>query len=65
MSKDDFDDRMKLYEMSEAGRKLMPILPALARIIQGSQDARPTPFFNHYFFSSNKLKKVAAVTDTF
>lgn len=29
---DDFGDRMKLYEMAEAGRKLMPLLPALARI---------------------------------
>jgi tRNA(His) guanylyltransferase len=29
---DDFGDRMKLYEMSEAGRKLMPLLPVIARL---------------------------------
>lgn len=28
----EFGDRMKQYEMAEAGRKLMPLLPALARI---------------------------------
>lgn len=30
--KDDLGDRMKLYESMEAGRRLMPLLPALARI---------------------------------
>ena len=30
--KDDFGDRMKLYEMSEAGRKFMPLLPVVARL---------------------------------
>ncbi len=30
--KDDFGDRMKVYEMAEAGRRLMPLLPAFARI---------------------------------
>lgn len=30
--KDDLGDRMKMYERSEAGRRLMPLLPALARI---------------------------------
>lgn len=30
--KDAFGDRMKLYEMAEAGRKLMPLLPVMARI---------------------------------
>lgn len=30
--KDDLGDRMKLYEGMEAGRRLMPLLPALARI---------------------------------
>lgn len=30
--KDDLGDRMKLYEIAEAGRRLMPLLPALARI---------------------------------
>lgn len=30
--KDDLGDRMKLYEGAEAGRRLMPLLPALARI---------------------------------
>jgi tRNA(His) 5'-end guanylyltransferase len=30
--KDDLGDRMKLYEMAEAGRKLLPLLPALARL---------------------------------
>lgn len=29
---DDFGDRMKMYEMAEAGRKLMPLLPVIARI---------------------------------
>ncbi len=29
---DDFGDRMKLYEMAEAGRRLMPLLPIMARI---------------------------------
>lgn len=31
-TKDEFGDRMKLYEMSEAGRKLMPLLPVIARL---------------------------------
>lgn len=30
--KDEFGDRMKLYEMSEAGRKLMPLQPVIARL---------------------------------
>lgn len=30
--KDELGDRMKLYEGAEAGRRLMPLLPALARI---------------------------------
>lgn len=30
--KDDLGDRMKMYEAMEAGRRLMPLLPALARI---------------------------------
>jgi tRNA(His) guanylyltransferase len=29
---DEFGDRMKLYEQAEAGRQLMPTLPALARL---------------------------------
>jgi len=29
---DDFGDRMKIYEMAEAGRRLMPLLPACARL---------------------------------
>lgn len=29
---DDLGDRMKLYEQAEAGRRLMPLLPVLARI---------------------------------
>ena len=29
---DDFGDRMKVYEMAEAGRRLMPLLPAVARL---------------------------------
>lgn len=29
---DDLGDRMKLYEMAEAGRRFMPLLPILARI---------------------------------
>ena len=29
---DDFGDRMKTYEMAEAGRHLMPLLPAIARL---------------------------------
>lgn len=32
MNKDDFGDRMKSYEMAEAGRSLMPLLPIIARI---------------------------------
>lgn len=32
MSKDDFGDRMKKYEMMEAGRKLMPRLPIIVRL---------------------------------
>jgi tRNA(His) guanylyltransferase len=32
MSEDSFGDRMKLYEMAEAGRKFMPMLPIIARI---------------------------------
>jgi tRNA(His) 5'-end guanylyltransferase len=31
-SNDPLGDRMKLYEMAEAGRKLMPLLPAIARL---------------------------------
>lgn len=30
--KDDFGDRMKLYEKAEAGRRLVPLLPVCARI---------------------------------
>lgn len=30
--KDDLGDRMKLYERAESGRRLMPLLPVLARI---------------------------------
>src|SRR5690349_14835440 len=30
--KDDLGDRMKVYEMAEAGRRLMPLLPVLARL---------------------------------
>lgn len=30
--KNDLGDRMKMYEGMEAGRRLMPLLPALARI---------------------------------
>lgn len=30
--KDDLGDRMKLYESAEAGRRLMPLLPVMARI---------------------------------
>src|ERR1700741_264409 len=30
--KDAFGDRMKLYEMTEAGRRLMPLVPVMARI---------------------------------
>lgn len=30
--KDDLGDRMKMYEHAEAGRRLMPLLPVLARI---------------------------------
>jgi tRNA(His) guanylyltransferase len=29
---DEFGDRMKLYESTEAGRRLMPLLPAVARL---------------------------------
>ncbi len=29
---DSFGDRMKIYEMVEAGRMLIPLLPAIARI---------------------------------
>lgn len=29
---DDLGDRMKMYEGMEAGRRLMPLLPVLARI---------------------------------
>lgn len=29
---DEFGDRMKLYEMAEAGRQLMPLLPVIARL---------------------------------
>jgi tRNA(His) guanylyltransferase len=32
MNADDFGDRMKLYEQAEAGRHLMPLLPAIARL---------------------------------
>lgn len=32
MTSDDLGDRMKLYEAAEAGRRLMPLLPAIARI---------------------------------
>lgn len=32
MRGDDLGDRMKLYEMAEAGRKCMPLLPIVARI---------------------------------
>src|SRR6185436_9215346 len=31
-SKDDFGDRMKLYEGGEAHRRLMPLLPVYARL---------------------------------
>jgi tRNA(His) 5'-end guanylyltransferase len=31
-SSDPLGDRMKLYEMAEAGRKLMPLLPTIARL---------------------------------
>lgn len=31
--KDDLGDRMKLYEGMEAGRRLMPLLPAMARLV--------------------------------
>lgn len=29
---DDLGDRMKVYEMAEAGRKFMPLLPIVARL---------------------------------
>lgn len=29
--RDDFGNRMKMYEGMEAGRRLMPLLPVLAR----------------------------------
>ena len=29
---DDLGDRMKMYEAAESGRRLMPLLPVLARI---------------------------------
>jgi tRNA(His) guanylyltransferase len=32
MKQDDLGDRMKMYEMSEAGRRLMPCLPIMARL---------------------------------
>jgi len=32
MKKDDFGDRMKNFEMAEAGRKLMPLLPVMIRL---------------------------------
>jgi len=32
MSKDDFGDRMKIYEMQEAGRLLLPLLPICVRL---------------------------------
>lgn len=32
MEKDDFGDRMKLYEQAEAGRHLLPLIPAIARL---------------------------------
>ena len=32
MKGDDFGDRMKLFEQAEAGRQLMPLLPAIARL---------------------------------
>jgi tRNA(His) 5'-end guanylyltransferase len=32
MKNDEFGNRMKLYEGAEAGRKLMPLLPAVARL---------------------------------
>jgi len=32
MENDDFGDRMKLYERAEAGRHLMPLVPAIARL---------------------------------
>lgn len=39
---DPLGDRMKLYEMAEAGRKLLPLLPALARL-----DGRGFSRFTH------------------
>jgi tRNA(His) 5'-end guanylyltransferase len=39
---DDLGDRMKVYEMAEAGRKLMPLLPVLARL-----DGRAFHSFTH------------------
>jgi len=32
MKNDDFGDRMKRYEMDEAGRRMMPLLPIVARL---------------------------------
>ncbi len=32
MQNDDFGDRMKMYEQVEAGRRLMPLLPVVARL---------------------------------
>lgn len=32
MEKDDFGDRMKLYEQAEAGRHLLPLVPVIARL---------------------------------
>lgn len=32
MKNDDFGDRMKLYEQTEAGRKVMPLVPVCARL---------------------------------
>jgi tRNA(His) 5'-end guanylyltransferase len=42
MMKDNLGDRMKLYESAEAGRRLMPLLPVLARI-----DGRAFHSFTH------------------
>jgi tRNA(His) 5'-end guanylyltransferase len=40
--KDPLGDRMKLYEMAEAGRRLLPLLPAIARL-----DGRGFSRFTH------------------
>lgn len=60
--KDSFGDRMKLYEMAESGRRLMPLLPIIARI-DGRSFSKFTRGLNRPY--DERLSKLMVATTKF